>query len=218
MFKLSKTMHMMILMTMTVVFVVVYMYYMIRDVRKMYEQVKKHTQEIEELKKSTQTIETNITLLTSTVSSLQSNQSVNNVTLPVFPSPELFMTHQINTGINDTQYRDKIDDDIASVETEDIKKLIDDDVDTIEEGVDKSEHITSDNINDNINENINIQRENDIFESNQEESNDEINKVTEDSLKKMKFDELKEMCRSLGIPTKGTRDTLISKIIEIQKH
>lgn len=223
MFKLSKTMHMMILMTFTIVFVVVYMYYMIRDVRKMYEEVKKQGQEIETIKKSYSELQTNINTLANTL----------NTPPPMMPADAaMFMATQFGGGPNGNngmmhfniqemmqqevqdiqsvqgvqgvqgfqgeeaqKQQETADDEIESVVTEDIKKLIEDE--------DKEEI-----------------KENDIEQEilNDIENHDSKKTLYElDALKKMKIDEIKDICKSLGIVTKGTRDTLISKIMEMQK-
>lgn len=236
MFKLSKSMHMMIILSFTVVFVAVYLYYMIKDVRKMYNEVKKHTQEIDTLKKSFDDIQTNITSLATTLSA--PNAILNSQDQIAFQNSQVNFTPEIvqhyskhimeNQSPIDIQHNNhSYEDDIASVETEDIKKLIEDDrEDDTNINIQKEERDVNDDIlimndfNNDVMQSQSLEEENidKMLEETTEDTIEEDGNIqpiyTESSLKKMKFDELKDICKKMSISTKGTRDVLIGKILE----
>lgn len=184
MFKLNKATHMLILMTFTIVFVVVYLYYMIRDVKKIYAEVKTHTTELANLK----SLAAEVQEIKTVVSGLASSPPPA-ITEAMFLQQFIPQPPPAPPSVKpDVVISEKavVDDDIESVATDDIKKLVEDD------------------------------------EEPEVHDNDEIIKAdlkqdapfTEDSLKKMKMDEIKEICKKQGITIKGTRESLIAKILQ----
>lgn len=205
MFKLNKATHMMILMTFTIVFVVVYMYYMISDVKKMYVEVKKHGQEIVALQKLSGEVQ-EIKNVVSSFGSLGSSAAM--VAEAMFMPSYLPPTHIENpmsgsscppitvkqtspappppppqaplpsSQPDDVNVASVEDDDVDSVATEDIKKLVEDCGDDEEKPALPSE----------------------------------------EEVKKMKFEDIRDLCKKHTISTKGTKDVLIARFIEYMKQ
>lgn len=181
MFKLNKATHMLILMTFTIVFVVVYMYYMIKDVKKIYAEVKAQGTEIANLKSlasEVQEVKGLVSGLLSTPPPMVTEAMFMQQFMPMpAPAPQ---SNNIKPVVVEEAPKD---DDVDSVATEDIKKLVEDDEEaqeTATEAIPQVENVVPD----------------------------------EESLKKMKLDDIKEVCKKMGISTKGTRDSLVSKILE----
>lgn len=178
MFKLNKATHILILMTFTIVFVVVYMYYMIRDVKKIYTEVKTHSAEIASLKSLGNDIQEVKAVISGMMASGPPMVAEAMFMQQFLPSAASAPAPISTTVVSSSPACDN--DDVDSVATEDIKKLVDDD------------------------------DEPDV----KEEPTQIPPAVTEESLKKMKLDEIKEVCKSLNISTKGSRDTLIASVMK----
>lgn len=182
MFKLNKATHMLILMTFTIVFVVVYLYYMIRDVKKIYTEVKTHSTDIANLK----SLASEVQELKSLVAGITASphpaiteamflQQFVPVPPPAPKQPEVVVSE-----------KEEVEDDIESVTTEDIKKLVEDDEEAKEQAQEpQPEQVITEPVT-----------------------------LTEESLKKMKMDEIKEICKQKGISIKGTRESLVAKILQ----
>lgn len=206
MFKLNKSTHMLILMTFTIVFVVVYMYYTIKDVKKMYAEVKKHEQEIQNLTK----LEHEVKEMKGVIGMVMSGGMIAPVPpeqfmmaaqhVPVAPAPASKFPNS-RPPPQSQQSQSVIADDV-SVATEDIKKLVDDDdaedntQDIIEEFADEAPKHESVSVNE-VTSDVSAQG----------------GDFTEEQLKKMKFDDLKEIAKKKNISIKGTRDSLITRIM-----
>jgi len=187
---------MMILMTFTLVFVVVYMYYTIKDVKRIYGEVKKNTQDIQAL----QSLTNDVKNMKGTIEMMNQGmlaQSQFNVCSIPFPD----MSQQVFVPPPPPQHVSDIKDDAESVATEDIKKLVrDDDDDDENEEIGVVDDVGD--IGDIVNETAGV-----VVEPVQTQV------ISEESLKKLKFEELKDVCKKMGISIKGTREALISRIL-----
>lgn len=197
--KLNKTTHLMILFTFAIVFIVIYLYYTIGDVKKMSSEVKRLTADVSRLNQDVQNILGNLKVgvPTCNVPAVQQKpQQVQPVVVqPVVPQPVKAPVQQ-PAVVNDSESDDE-DDDASSVNTEELKKIINDVEEDVEEddeeGVDEAEKISV-----------------------EDGGNTEAPKTSvpsEEQLKKMKYDDLKEVCKAHGVSTKGTKDQLISKLL-----
>ena len=202
MFKLNKSTHMLILMTFTIVFVVVYMYYTIKDVKKMYTEVKKHEQDIQNLQK----LDGDIKEIKNVLSMIMGSGPVpDQIIMPhnataVHYAPPPPQQHATSKQCNvpppppDSQMADD-----ASIATEDIKKLVDDDdlIDEEPELVPQDDPKCATTVQESPND-MQVQSADDY---------------TEEQLKKMKFDDLKDIAKKKNISIKGTRESLITRIM-----
>ena len=180
MFKLNKTTHMMILMTFTIVFVVVYIYYVIRDVKKIHGDVKKQSVEITGLASEIQEIKSVVSGMLASPPPLQM------MPMPVpMPAPAPVKVPVAVAVAVAVEKDEDEEEDVASVATDDIKKLVEDEEEPeAEAGEEADTEVTSP----------------DAF--------------TEEQLKKLKLDEIKEVCKKFGLNAKGNRDVLIARILE----
>lgn len=198
MFKLNKSTHMLILMTFTIVFVVVYMYYTIKDVKKMYTEVKKHEQDIQNLQKLDGDIKEMKNILSMIMGSGPMPDQImmpHNATAVQYappPPPHVSSKHPHPP-------RSQMADD-ASIATDDIKKLVDDD-DMLDEDM---EIVPTED------ETVLVQEN--ACEQVQEAAN-VSDEYTEEQLKNMKFDDLKEIAKKKKVSIKGTRESLITRIM-----
>ncbi len=223
--KLNKTTHLMILFTFAIVFVVIYLYYTIGDVRKMSSEVKRLTGEVSKLNQDVQNILAIMPKMPSSASNLQipvpsSSQtqvqvqqvqqqvqpvvqkqkvSASSQSLPAQPSVQA--TSQL---VKQVLPDDSDEDDASSVNTEDLKKIINDvdevNVDNVEDG-----HIEV--LHDELPEQEgHVQLE-------QETVKEEV--FSEEDLKKLKYEEIKDLCRTRGISTRGTKEQLIAKLVVV---
>ncbi len=221
--KLNKTTHLMILFTFAIVFVVIYLYYTIGDVRKMSSEVKRLTGEVSKLNQDVQNILAIMPKMPSSASNLQipvpsSSQtqvqvqqvvqpvvqkqkvSVSSQSLPAQPSSVQATSQLVKQVLPD----DSDEDDASSVNTEDLKKIINDvdevNVDNVEDG-----HIEV--LHDELPEQEgHVQLE-------QETVKEEV--FSEEDLKKLKYEEIKDLCRTRGISTRGTKEQLIAKLVVV---
>ena len=81
MFKINKSVHVMILLTFAIIFIVIYMYYTINDVKKLGLEMKKNSQDIQNIVSTLNNLNKSIHELK--VSSSQLNQIKQVVTSPV---------------------------------------------------------------------------------------------------------------------------------------
>lgn len=220
MFKLNKSTHMMILTTFTLVFVVVYMYYTIKDVKKMYSEVKKNTQDIQALQSLVKEVKD-----VKNAVDVVSQQVMNSMTPP---QPQIMVQHHPHFGVPPEMFVqqhqmsvmvEKLgevcdvkaaapcgnngDDDVESVSTEDIKKLID----TGDEAEETGETAETEETGETGESNMTQQQ------STPSTLESPFDGLSEDVLKKRKFDEIKDICKKMGLSAKGTREALISRIL-----
>lgn len=194
MFKLNKNTHMMILMTFTVVFVVVYMYYAIRDIKVIYSDVKKMEADITTLKTKQEALENETKVIKQLISSVpppqQQPMPMQEVFEMVFPVPKMPVTqHAVIVQEEDND----------SVSTEDIKKLVPDDEEEPEQPTLETPEPVAEA----------VKELEPVIESQEEP----VKTYSEDELKKMKFEEVKDICKKMNVNTKGSKEVLISRIL-----
>lgn len=186
MFKLNKSTHMLILMTFTIVFVVVYMYYMIRDVKKIYAEVNKHGQDIASLQK----VSNEIQEIKNVIASLSAPtlMTAEPIFMPPFP-PQPIHPSETHCQIPSAAPVATVKETEPKEDTheDDIASTTTEDIKKLVEGVD------------------------DADEPSVEE---QVNQLTEEQVKKMKFEEIKDLCKKFNISTKGTKESLAAKILE----
>ena len=182
MFKLNKTTHMMILMTFTIVFVVVYIYYVIRDVKKIHGDVKKQSVEITGLASEIQEIKSVVSGMLASPPPLQMMPMPVPVPMPTPAPVKVPVAVAVAVAVEKDEDEEE---DVASVATDDIKKLVEDEEEPeAEAGEEADTEVAS------------------------------ADAFTEEQLKKLKLDEIKEICKNLGVNAKGNRDVLIARILE----
>jgi uncharacterized membrane protein len=164
MFKLNKYLHMLILMTFTIVFIVVYLYYIVRDMKRMYQDFKKQAADVHTLQ--------------ATVSEIKS--AVEMVMYGAAPAAAAAIT-----TVTATEAAPPPNVETESVESEDIRKLVEDGDDAEEEAPAPAE----------------------------EEVAAEEHVLTRDEVMSMKLDQLKEVCKQNNLSAKGSRETLITRIL-----
>lgn len=231
---------MMILFTLILVFIVVYLYYMILDVRKIQQDIKKlqddadgnktaTENELKKLTTTTQELQQNQIALsqqqasfTTTANPMQyaqqqhvyyPQQNMYAATVP-FVDPQVMVAAP--TGLDQTTIDVPVvptqlhvvdavvastpcmDDDIASVTTEDIRNTLDcnDDDDEVE----SLDVVLSP-----------VDAKEDIGTAKPIDINEKILSKSE-TLKNMKYEELKELCKAQGLCNKGSKDVLIKRL------
>lgn len=205
MFKLDKNTHMMVLFTFSLIFIVVYLYYTITDVRKMQREVKRISDELAQLqsKNSTATppspvpasppasnhvpVNVCVKATTNEVTVVDVSDQIKETETVIDQAPQVPAADQVTIDPI-TQFQDN-----ESVVTEEIRDTLD---------CTDDEDIDLQNI---INSSAPAQ---DIIES-------DI-KVELDSaeLAKMKYEDVKDMCKSKNLSTKGSKDVLIKRLLE----
>jgi hypothetical protein len=174
MFKLNKYLHMLILMTFTIVFIVVYLYYIVRDMKRMYQDFKKQAADVQTLQATVSEIKTAVEMVMYGAGPAVTTAAIA-VTATETVSPP--MTNHI--GNVDTE----------SVESEDIRKLVEDGDDAEEDAPPL------------------------VPEAKEEDVTAHEHPLTKDEVMSMKLDQLKEVCKKNNISAKGSRETLITRIL-----
>lgn len=207
--KLNKTTHLMILFTFAIVFVVIYLYYTISDVKKMNSDVKKLVLDVAKLNQDVQNILAIMPKIPMTASNLQiptpSQQSQSHGQPQQVPPKVQQVTVQPNVQITSQQKQpilpivDESDeeDDVSSVDTDELKKIIND-----------ADGVPGDVLEQKEAEPPIQEYEQDITE----ELSAKTEIFSEEDLKKLKYDEIKDLCRTRGISTRGTKEQLIAKL------
>lgn len=191
MIKLNKTTHLMILFTFAVIFVVVYLYYTINDVKRINNEMKRLTTDVSKL-----------------------NQDVINViaTINGFNKDEMCMTKQnMNTPLVPKSTDNQLTTPIAQASL--IQSSIVDDIAFEDEDDDTSvnteelKHIIADN---------DIEDHEEVCELEAPETEKDLEPTSTlsniEELRKLKYDDVKELCKQKGISIKGTKEQLITKL------
>jgi hypothetical protein len=173
MFKLNKYLHMLILMTFTIVFIVVYLYYIVRDMKRMYQDFKKQAADVHTLQ--------------ATVSEIKS--AVEMVMYGAAPAAAVAAIAVTATEASQAVQAPQAPPvDTESVESEDIRKLVEDGDDAEEDAPQPS-----------------------LIEEEEVAADEHV--LTKDEVMSMKLDQLKEVCKKNNISAKGSRETLITRIL-----
>ena len=171
MFKLNKYLHMLILMTFTIVFIVVYLYYIVRDMKRMYQDFKKQAADV-------QTLQAAVNEIKSAVEMVLCGGAAPVVAVTTASMPPAAIANM----------------DTESVESEDIRKLIEDGDD--DEVADEQQPAAASQP-----------------DEQQAPPPEEQPPLTKDEVMSMKLDQLKEVCKMNNISIKGSRETLINRIL-----
>jgi len=180
----------MILLTFVLIFIVFYLYYTIVDVKKM-------NQELLKLGKEVQSLSSGFATLSKEVLSLR------NAALPA-PAccfrPGAVPAEQ-NLVIDDE------DEDEDEVSSEDLKKIIND-ADSEDEG-DAAASVQDEDVE----SDVPIDKVHNDADAPVEETESTLEKpLSAEDLKKMKYDEIKELCKQKGVTVKGSKDVLVEKL------
>jgi len=201
MIKFDKTTHLLILFTFAIIFIVLYLYSTINNVNKINLDLKKTNSDIQKINSDLQVITNSLNNLNLAINNLsiqkQSNivetqikQVVPSINKNTLSSPPI-KTESIKSTSNTNELEEEEDDDeevASSVDTEDLKNILND----------------GDKLKDD---------ETDIDEENNSESNKSSkNDVKNVDITKFKYEELKELCKKKGISTKGTKEQLVAKL------
>lgn len=205
MIKLNKTTHLMILFTFAVVFVVVYLYYTINDVKKLNAEVKKLSADVVKMNQDMQNIISTVSAFNKDVWDLKAGvpSNVNNllVKTQTAPAPSTVATSAAaaptmvdnqstkKQSVIDEIDLDSDDDDNTSVNTEELKKIINENDHSDDEDTEQAVEAI-------------VDKKVDVVEQ----------ADTTDDLKKKKYDDLKELCKTKGLSTKGSKDQLIARL------
>ena len=171
MFKLNKYLHMLILMTFTIVFIVVYLYYIVRDMKRMYQDFKKQAADV-------QTLQAAVNEIKGAVEMVLCGGAAPVVAVTTASMPPAAIANM----------------DTESVESEDIRKLIEDGDD--DEVADEQQPAAASQP-----------------DEQQAPPPEEQPPLTKDEVMSMKLDQLKEVCKMNNISIKGSRETLINRIL-----
>lgn len=198
MFKLDKNTHMMILFTFALVFIVIYLYYTITDVRKMQRDIARLTSEVSAL---TNKGPSNVPVSVSAPSPAPTSGQVPRASAPP-PTPVVQIKECKPVAESKTVVpveEDAMSD--SSVTTEDIKATLD-----------------------SVDAELELEQELELDTDTVVEAKGDIDAILEEDeavivepfndLHKMKFDDIKELCRSKGIKIQGSKDVLIKRLIE----
>jgi outer membrane murein-binding lipoprotein Lpp len=202
MIKLNKTTHLMILFTFAVVFVVVYLYYTINDVKRLNTEVKKLSTDVAKLSQDLTNIVSTMSNFNKDVMDMKAG-NVNNLLVKQQPqqtapasAPQPVPAPAKQSIVDDI---DSEDDDDSSVTTEELKKII---VENDDDTTSEKDDVTAE---DEAPQSVLAPEP----ESQQQQSASTVNV---DDLKKMKYDDLKELCKSKGVSTKGNKDQIITRL------
>lgn len=210
MLKLDKKTHLTILFTFAVVFIVVYLYYTIRDVRKIQVEVKKLQDELSVVK----TLTTTVGSLKTELEDLKNTKHIRtNIDIASLPLVETAMVQE-TTPASLPMARE---DEVSSVDTEEIRDILDneeaEEAEEVQETTSSSENLPI------------VDHPHMVEEDTEEETKDqgvegtiedvlEGTTITPEILKNMKVEELKELCRTYNLATKGNKNDLLVRIFE----
>jgi hypothetical protein len=219
MFKIDKSTHMMIMFTFAIVFVVVYLYFTITDVRKMQRDMVRLSEEVLNLQK----------MLIKQQQPTQLVQQVPKVQLPKVEVSEKTHSNEI------------VPEDEDSVVTEDIRAALEcsddaDDEHELETATDETAPLASAaeeqqaeaEAEAEAEAQAQVEEEAEIksVHSGIDEPHFEFNiksvsenefpstKLSVDEIKALKYDELRQQCRAHDLHSKGTKDSMIQRLIE----
>lgn len=200
MFKLDKKTHLTILFTFAVVFIVIYLYYTIRDVRKVQVDVKKLQDELAVVK----TLSTTVGAMKAEIEEMKNTKHVRaNIDIANLPAPSTVVS--VQEAVQETVQEESVEadvqeeDDVSSVNTDEIRDILD--------GEDEEEEPHKEDEDDTE------------VSDEQEGAVEEVDGTpgqtkSPEELKNMKVDELKELCRSYNLSTKGNKNDLLVRVFE----
>lgn len=201
MLKLNKSVHFNILCIFAIVFVCVYLYYTITDVKKIAVETKKNSQDIQNLITSIGTLTKEVTELKkkALVCAVGGAAGMAACKLPVMNvTPKVVVSDAVPGEPPAAAAHDN-----DSVNTDDVKNLLgdipddDDEVDGLVEPVTEGCDV-----------------EEDILESvTMKQDQKDYKLMSEEELKKEKYEDLKEYCRRVNLSIKGNKDALIQRIL-----
>lgn len=209
MIKIDKNTHLMILFTFALVFVSVYLYYVIVDVRKIQVDIKKLTEEAESRKVTVAKDMEALSNVVRQMSSISPSQQYvaptpSTVIEPVCTMPEVKEIHpsqvkkEREADAGKPQIQQNIEDD-NSVSTEDIRQTLDcesdgvDEIDEILQNTNESHEV--------VEEQVELVEGKHVYDK-------------QDELHSMKYEELRDLCKSYGLSTKGTKEAIIKRLQE----
>lgn len=202
MFKMDKKTHLTILFTFAVLFIVIYLYYTIRDVRKAQVDIKKLQDELSVVK----VLATTVGSLQTDIEDIKNTKHIRtNIDVCTLAPPSQVIEAKEPVSLQETNDHD----DVSSVDTEEIRDILDGE-DNEEDGDTEDNESSEDNENSESNEETEQDKEGDVTEV----AEKNIPTTTPESLKNMKVDELKDLCRSYNIPSKGNKNDLLVRIFE----
>jgi hypothetical protein len=190
--KIDKSTHMLILGAFVLVFVIIYLYIAITDIKR--------------LKIEVQVLQKDLTtLLDSTKCILPKQEGVAvQAQCEFLPLPVLTPVQSMNQKVETPTpiLDEEEDDEEESIDADEIKMMIneDDDDEEEEEIVEEDEEVE---------EMEEVQEEEEVETVVEEIATDT---PTIDSIRKMKYEEIKDLCRKKGISIKGTKEQLIEKL------
>lgn len=222
MIKFNKSTHLMILFTFAIIFVVLYLYYTINDVKRMSNELKKITSDVQKINLDIQGLNgalNNLNLATNNLIIQKQPQQISSVVVKPVNSQSSGAKNDSSCQkqspsalINDLEDDDE-DDDATSVNTEELKNIINENDDVEEETSEVEKKKES------------VIPIDDVSDDDESDDNDDLElEATSALLKsvatpietidfhKLKYEELKDLCKKNGISTKGTKDQLISKL------
>lgn len=207
MIKLNKTTHLMILFTFAIIFVVFYLYYTINDVRQLKAENKKLSADVSKTSQDIQNVASTLTKEIMEIKSILKSCGGGSVcVVPSTQAPQV-LPQQAPTTLQPTipsstaQILNEIDeDDSSSVDTDAIKQMLVDHEEEDEDTIEKQEDTHPSPVDSPEPESA-IELPQDSAEVKQQED------VT-----KMKYDDLRELCKSRGLSSKGTKDQLITRL------
>lgn len=208
MFKLDKKTHLIILFTFAMVFVVVYLYYTIQDLRKAQVELKRLQDELAVVKNLSNTV----SCMKTDVDELKTVKHIKaNIAAPTTATAPVATT--VSVEPIPTQ-----EDVASSVDTEEIRDILDGGMDDEEIVSQEGEVHEVDDVASEVEEEV--QQDTPVEEVHEDE-NIEVNtdvpvkdQITPEELKNMKVDELKELCREYNLSTKGNKNDLLVRIFE----
>jgi len=215
MIKFNKSTHLMILFTFAIIFVVLYLYYTINDVKRMSNELKKITSDVQKINLDIQGLNValnNLNLATNNliIQKQPQTQQISSVFVKPVNSQSSGAKNDSSCQkqspsalINDLEDDDE-DDDATSVNTEELKNIINENDDVEEETSEVEKKKESVIPND------------DVSDDDESDDNDDLELEATPAetidFHKLKYEELKDLCKKNGISTKGTKDQLISKL------
>jgi len=200
----------MILFTFAIIFIVLYLYYTINDVKRISNEIKKVSTDVQKLTLDFQGLNgslNNLNLATNNLIIQKQSQggAPVNSTVQLASKNNIQMKQALPTIVNQFNMNDDDDDDATSVNTEELKKIINEN--------DCNEADDCNIKSDQVNESGNVDDDSD--DDDEDDINDdlEIETVVEQpDLNKLKYEELKDLCKKKGISAKGTKDQLITRL------
>lgn len=200
MFKLDKNTHMMVLFTFSLIFIVVYLYYTITDVRKMQKEVKRISDELAQLQSKgapppPQAVPVDVCLKAKTVPVNKANEVTvvdvsDQIAEPVKTEP--VPQFQDNESVVTEEIRDTLD--CTDDEDIDLQNIINSSItpQEVSQNDVSKEHVSQDDVPKEIS----------------------LDQLDSNELSKMKYDDVKDLCKSKNLSTKGSKDVLIKRLLE----